>query len=54
MLELKLRLGMSRNSIVEVTPAELIFRGWIVTYLIGERGAGPSAGYVSSGFFAGE
>ena len=27
--------------------------GWIVTYLIHERGGGSSSGYVSSGFFGG-
>ena len=28
-------------------------RGWIFTYLLTERGGGPSSGYVSSGFFGG-
>ncbi|KAG8892984.1 hypothetical protein FRC01_013838, partial [Tulasnella sp. 417] len=28
-------------------------RGWIFTYLLNERNGGPSAGYVSSGFFGG-
>ena len=28
--------------------------GWIVTYLIHERGGGLSSGYVSSGFFGGK
>ncbi|KAG8944999.1 hypothetical protein FRC04_001254 [Tulasnella sp. 424] len=32
---------------------EVTIGGWIVTYLLKERGAGPSAGYVSSGFFGG-
>lgn len=32
---------------------EVTIGGWIVTYVIDERGGGPSAGYVSSGFFAG-
>lgn len=32
---------------------EVTIGGWIVTFLINERGGGPSAGYVSSGFFAG-
>ncbi|KAF8707591.1 tetracycline resistance protein, partial [Rhizoctonia solani] len=27
--------------------------GWIVTFVIEERGGGPSAGYISSGFFGG-
>ena len=27
--------------------------GWIVTFMINERGGGASAGYISSGFFAG-
>ena len=27
------------------------FVGWIVTYVIDLRGGGPSAGYISSGFF---
>ncbi len=29
------------------------FTGWIVTYVIDLRGGGPSAGYISSGFFGG-
>ncbi|KZT32778.1 MFS general substrate transporter [Sistotremastrum suecicum HHB10207 ss-3] len=33
---------------VEVTTG-----GWIVTYIIQERGGGPSSGYISSGFFGG-
>lgn len=35
---------------------ELTFRiveGWIVTFIIRERDGGPSAGYISSGFFGG-
>ncbi|CAE6452859.1 unnamed protein product [Rhizoctonia solani] len=32
---------------------EVTIGGWIVTFVIEERGGGPSAGYVSSGFFAG-
>jgi fucose permease len=32
---------------------EVTVGGWIVTFLIGERGGGAEAGYVSSGFFAG-
>lgn len=32
---------------------EVTIGGWIVTFLIDERGGGASAGYVSSGFFAG-
>ncbi len=27
--------------------------GWTVTYIIQDRGGGPSAGYISSGFFGG-
>lgn len=27
--------------------------GWIVTYVIDVRNGGPSAGYISSGFFGG-
>lgn len=27
--------------------------GWIVTFVIDERGGGPSSGYITSGFFAG-
>jgi len=27
--------------------------GWIVTYIIDERGGGAASGYVSSGFFGG-
>ena len=32
---------------------EVTIGGWIVTFLINERGGGPSAGYISSGFFGG-
>ncbi|KAG9017974.1 hypothetical protein FRB90_012799 [Tulasnella sp. 427] len=32
---------------------EVAIGGWIVTFLINKRGGGPSAGYVSSGFFGG-
>lgn len=32
---------------------EITIGGWIVTFLREVRGAGPSAGYVSSGFFGG-
>ncbi|PIL32913.1 hypothetical protein GSI_05031 [Ganoderma sinense ZZ0214-1] len=32
---------------------EVALGGWIVTYVIVLRGGGPSAGYISSGFFAG-
>lgn len=32
---------------------EITIGGWIVTFLRTVRGAGPSAGYVSSGFFGG-
>ncbi|GHJ89634.1 hypothetical protein NliqN6_6036 [Naganishia liquefaciens] len=32
---------------------EITIGGWIVTFLRTVRGAGPSAGYVSTGFFAG-
>ncbi|KAF8870181.1 major facilitator superfamily domain-containing protein [Infundibulicybe gibba] len=32
---------------------EVTIGGWIVTFLIDVRGGGPSAGYVSSGFFGG-
>ncbi|THH17555.1 hypothetical protein EW146_g3290 [Bondarzewia mesenterica] len=31
----------------------LIYVGWIVTFIIRERQGGPSAGYISSGFFGG-
>ncbi|KAF8609125.1 MFS general substrate transporter [Ceratobasidium sp. AG-I] len=33
--------------------AEVTIGGWIVTFVIEERGGGPSAGYISSGFFGG-
>jgi fucose permease len=33
---------------------EVTIGGWIVTYIIEERGGGPSAGYISSGFFGGK
>jgi fucose permease len=33
--------------------AEVTVGGWIVTFLIAERGGGAEAGYVSSGFFGG-
>ncbi|KAG8996986.1 hypothetical protein FRB90_012600 [Tulasnella sp. 427] len=32
---------------------EVTIGGWIFTYLLNERNGGPSAGYVSSGFFGG-
>ncbi|KAJ7634865.1 MFS general substrate transporter [Roridomyces roridus] len=32
---------------------EVTIGGWIVTYIIDVRGGGPSAGYVSAGFFGG-
>ncbi|KAG2008318.1 MFS transporter [Coprinopsis cinerea AmutBmut pab1-1] len=32
---------------------EVTIGGWIVTYIIDERGGGPSAGYIASGFFGG-
>ncbi|KAG2343075.1 MFS general substrate transporter [Suillus weaverae] len=33
--------------------AEVTVGGWIVTYVIGVRGGGPSSGYISTGFFGG-
>jgi len=32
---------------------EVTIGGWITTYIIDEKGGGPSAGYISSGFFGG-
>ncbi|KAH9478785.1 Bypass of stop codon protein 6 [Psilocybe cubensis] len=32
---------------------EVTIGGWIVTFIIDERNGGPSAGYISSGFFGG-
>ncbi|KAF7426170.1 hypothetical protein PC9H_008537 [Pleurotus ostreatus] len=32
---------------------EVTLGGWIVTFIINERDGGPSAGYISSGFFGG-
>ncbi|EGO25588.1 hypothetical protein SERLADRAFT_368985 [Serpula lacrymans var. lacrymans S7.9] len=32
---------------------EVTLGGWIVSFMIDERGGGPSAGYISSGFFGG-
>jgi len=32
---------------------EVTIGGWITTYIIDVRGGGPSAGYISSGFFGG-
>ncbi|KAH9478737.1 Bypass of stop codon protein 6 [Psilocybe cubensis] len=32
---------------------EVTFGGWSVTFVIHERGGGPSSGYISSGFFGG-
>ena len=32
---------------------EVTIGGWIVTFVINERGGGPSSGYISSGFFGG-
>ena len=31
-----------------------LHEGWIVTYIIRQRGGGQSSGYISSGFFGGE
>ena len=28
--------------------------GWIITFIIGERGGGSNAGYISTGFFGGQ
>ena len=33
---------------------EVTIGGWIVSYIIDERGGGPDSGYISSGFFGGE
>jgi fucose permease len=33
---------------------EVTIGGWIVTFIIKVRGGGPSAGYISSGFFGGQ
>ncbi|TFK19731.1 MFS transporter, partial [Coprinopsis marcescibilis] len=33
--------------------AEVTLGGWIVTFIIRERGGGPNSGYISSGFFGG-
>ena len=33
---------------------EVTVGGWIVTFIIGERGGDARAGYVSSGFFGGK
>jgi fucose permease len=39
---------------VRLSPRDqLISTGWIVTFIINERGGGPASGYISSGFFAG-
>ncbi|KAG2357349.1 MFS general substrate transporter [Suillus spraguei] len=32
---------------------EITIGGWIVTYMIGVRGGGPSSGYISTGFWGG-
>ncbi|KAL1740986.1 major facilitator superfamily domain-containing protein [Schizophyllum fasciatum] len=32
---------------------EVTIGGWIVSYIINERGGGPDSGYISSGFFGG-
>jgi len=32
---------------------EVTIGGWVVTYIIDERGGGPDAGYISAGFFGG-
>lgn len=32
---------------------EVTLGGWVVTFIIDERGGGPSSGYISSGFFGG-
>ena len=33
---------------------EVTIGGWIVSYIIDERGGGPDSGYISSGFFGGD
>ncbi|EJD40216.1 MFS general substrate transporter [Auricularia subglabra TFB-10046 SS5] len=39
--------------IVFYTGLEITIGGWIVTYLVDQRGGGASTGYVSSGFYGG-
>ena len=34
--------------------AEVTIGGWTITYIIRQRGGGPSSGYISTGFFGGE
>jgi len=31
-----------------------LHRGWIVAFIVKERGGGPSSGYVASGFWGGK
>ena len=34
--------------------AEVTIGGWTITYIIRQRGGGPSSGYISTGFFGGK
>jgi fucose permease len=38
---------------MNMTDQLLALTGWIVTFIINERGGGPASGYISSGFFGG-
>ena len=46
--------GENAHMVYESSHADaILLSGWIVSYTIDVRGGGPSAGYISSGFFGG-
>ena len=46
-------IGGDSFNLQKATIADTPVKGWTVTYIIDERNGGPSAGYISSGFFGG-
>lgn len=42
-----------RNVVVKFSSTCSLVTGWIVTFVIDERGGGASSGYITSGFFGG-
>ncbi len=45
--------GEAIASVLLIWEIEPGITGWTVTYIIRQRGGGPSSGYVSAGFFGG-
>lgn len=41
------------SSLSRLLNAEQPVSGWIVTYIIEQRGGGPNSGYISAGFYGG-